>query len=104
MFGIANRLALIVPAALALATIATSMSPAVSSAAQCGEGTIYDAPSNTCVVAAAQAPQAMAPPQAPPPAAPPPPPPPPPAWSAPRPRVWVSICAPIRFISICTGV
>lgn len=95
MFGIANRLALIVPAAGALAAIATSVSPAIARAAECGEGTFYDAPSNTCVVAAAQAPpQAMPPP---------PPPPPPPAWSGPRPRVWVSICAPIRFISICTG-
>lgn len=93
MFGIANRLALIVPAVGALAVIASSISPAVSKAAQCGEGTVYDAPSNTCVVAAAQTP----PPQA------PPPPPPPPAWSGPRPHVWVSICAPIRFISICTG-
>lgn len=94
MFGIANRLALIVPAAFALAVITTSVSPAVSRAAQCGEGTIYDAPSNTCIVAAPAPPQALPPP---------PPPPPPPAWSAPAPRVWVSICAPIRFISICTG-
>ncbi|WAC93714.1 hypothetical protein [Mycobacterium sp. Aquia_213] len=93
MFGIANRLAPVVPAALALAVVATTLSPAVSRAAQCGEGTRYDAPSNTCVVAAQAAPQALPPPQAPP----PPPPPPPP------PHVWVSICAPIRFISICTG-
>lgn len=95
MFGIANRLALILPAAFALAVTATAMSPAISRAAQCGEGTVYDAPTNTCVVAA------QGPPPAPPAA--PPPPPPPPAWSGPRPHVWVSICAPIRFISICTG-
>lgn len=94
MFGIANRLALIVPAAGALAVVATSVSPAIGRAAECGEGTLYDASSNSCVVAA----------QAPPQAVPPPPPPPPPAWSGPQPRVWVSICAPIRFISICTGV
>jgi hypothetical protein len=94
MFGIANRLALIVPAAFALAVIAASMSPAVSHAAQCGEGTQYDAPSNMCVVAAqAPAPQAL-----------PPPAPPPPAWNGPRPNVWVGICAPIRIVSICAGI
>jgi hypothetical protein len=70
-----------------------SMSHAVSNAAQCGEGTTYDAPSNMCVVAA----------QAPPPQAPPAPPP-PPLPTPPAPHVWVSICAPIRIVSICTGV
>ncbi|SOX54486.1 hypothetical protein MAAFP003_3162 [Mycobacterium ahvazicum] len=54
MFGIANRLALTLPPAFALAVAATAMSPAISRAAQCGEGTVYDAPTNTCVVAAAQ--------------------------------------------------
>ncbi|SPM42295.1 hypothetical protein BN1232_03337 [Mycobacterium numidiamassiliense] len=89
MFGIANRLALIVPAAFALAVVATSMWPAVSNAAQCGEGTQYDAPSNMCVVAAqAPPPQAL----------------PPPAPNGPRPNVWVGICAPIRIVSICAGI
>ena len=90
MLAVAKRSVLVVTAAFALATA----SQAVSTAAQCGEGTTYDAPSNMCVVAAQVAP--LPPPQA----LPPPPPPPPP----PAPHVWVSICAPIRIVSICTGV
>ena len=94
MLAIAGRLAVIVPAAFALGAVAITVSQAVSKAAQCGEGTTYDAPSNMCVVAAQVAP----PPALPPPQGPPPPPPPP------APHVWVSICAPIRIVSICTGV
>ncbi len=94
MIAIANRLALIVAAVLLLVAIATSMSPAVSKAAECGEGTVYDAPSDTCVVVA----------QPPPPPALPPPPPPPPVWYGPSPYVSVSICAPLRFVHICAGI
>ncbi len=93
MIGIATHLARIVPVGLAPLVIAASVSPAVSKAAECGEGTVYDAPSNTCVVVA----------QPPPPEAPPPPPP-PPAWNGPRPHVSVGICAPLRFIRICAGI
>lgn len=94
----ANHFALIGPAVIGLAIATTSLSPAVSRAAECGAGTVYDAPSNTCVVLAQAAPP---PPEAPPP---PPPPPPPPAWNGPQPHVWVSVCAPIPFVNICAGI
>ncbi len=93
MIGTANRLALIV-VALAPLVLAISMSPAVSKAAECGEGTVYDAPSDTCLVVA----------QSPTPPAPQPPLPPPPAWNGPRPYVSVGICAPIPFVRICAGI
>ena len=84
-----------VPAALlALAGVAVIF-PAMSTAAGCGPGTIYDAPSDSCVVAAEPAP---------PPPLPPPPPPPPPVWNGPQPWVSASICAPIPFVSLCVGV
>lgn len=98
MLSLANRLALVVPAVAAPLVIATFVSPAVSRATQCGGGTVYDAPSDTCVVdAAAPAPQAPAP------AAPAPP----PAWGGyygPTPWVSVSICAPMPIINICVGI
>ncbi|GAA4544459.1 hypothetical protein GCM10023161_31190 [Mycobacterium paraffinicum] len=102
----ANRLALIGPAVLGLAVTTTSLLPAVSRAAECGEGTVYDAPSDTCVVLA-QATQPVAPPPAAPPPPPPPAAPPPPAWGGyygPRPYVSASICAPIPIIRICAGI
>ena len=87
-----KRTAAVVPAAvMALAGVAVIF-PAVSSAAGCGPGTIYDAPSDSCVVAAEPAPP------------PPPPPPPPPVWNGPQPWVSASICAPIPFVSLCVGV
>ena len=91
MIGTANRLALIVAGALAPLALAISMSPAVSQAAECGEGTVYDAPSDTCLVVA-QSPT------------PPAPQPPLPAWNGPRPYVSVGICAPIPFVRICAGI
>ena len=117
MLSPANCLALVVQVVIAPLAIATVVSPAVSTAAECGDGTIYDAPSNTCVVLA----QALPPPPPPaapppPPAAPPPPPdvppPPPPApppapapggYWGPRPYVSIGICAPIPFVHICAG-
>jgi hypothetical protein len=81
-----------VAAIVATLTSAAMVSPAASRAAECGPGTVYDAGSNTCVVA-----------EAPPPALPPPPPPPPP-YTGPVPWVGVSICAPIPFVSICAGI
>ena len=87
-----KRTAAVVPAAvMALAGVAVIF-PAVSSAAGCGPGTVYDAPSDSCVVAAEPAPP------------PPPPPPPPPVWNGPQPWVSASICAPIPFVSLCVGV
>lgn len=63
--------------------------PATGQAAECGPGTIYDPMTNLCVL----------------PPAPPPPPPPPPAWSGdPTPGFSIGICAPIPFVSICTGI
>lgn len=91
-----NRLALIAPAVFGPLAIVTAVSPAVSRAAECGEGTVYDAPSDTCVVLA----QALPPPDS-------PPPPPSPAWGGyygPRPYVSVSVCAPIPIINICAGI
>lgn len=102
MRSMANRLVIVGPAVITLAVTTASLSPPVSRAAECGQGTVYDAPTNTCVVLA-QAPQPVAPPppEAPPP---PPPPPPPPAWGGPRPHVWVNVCAPIPFVSVCAGI
>ena len=86
--GRVNQVAVIVSAALAALAGAAVISPAVGRAAECGPGTYYDGPSNTCVVAAE----------------PPPPPPPPPAWNGPTPYVSASICAPIPFVSLCVGI
>lgn len=81
-------------AALALVLAGAGMaiaSPPVSRAAQCGPGTFYDAPSDTCLVAAAPAPPPL-----------PPPPPPPP--NVPTPAVSASICAPIPLVALCVGI
>jgi hypothetical protein len=64
--------------------IAALVSPAISRAAECGAGTVFDAASNTCIVAEA--------------------PPPPPPWNGPTPYVSVSICAPIPFVALCAGI
>ncbi|BBZ35675.1 hypothetical protein MCNF_42800 [Mycolicibacterium confluentis] len=69
----------------------TLIAPATSSAAECGPGTVYDAPTNSCVAA--------------PPPPPPPPAPPPPAWNGDiTPYFSVGICAPIPFVSLCAGI
>ena len=62
MVGIIHRLAIIGAAALAPLAFVTVVSPGVSNATECGWGTVFDPPSNTCVAA-------------------PLPPPPPPAWN-----------------------
>lgn len=64
--------------------------PAMGYAAECGPGTVYDAPSNMCVVAPAPAVWD----------APAPPPPPPAAPGLPP----VSICPPIPFVAVCFPV
>lgn len=88
MLYTARRLATVGAAALAPFAFATIVTPGVSSAVECGWGTVFDPPSNTCVAAPA-----------------PPPPPPPPAWNGDiTPYFSVGICAPIPFVSICTGI
>jgi len=62
MAGIIHRLAIIGASALAPLAFVTLVSPGVSNATECGWGTVFDPPSNTCVAA-------------------PLPPPPPPAWN-----------------------
>ena len=63
--------------------------PAAGHAAECGPGIILDPVANMCVVAA------------PPPFSPPPP----PAWNGdPTPGFSVGVCAPIPFVSLCTGI
>jgi len=73
-------------AALIALTGAALAGPAVSTAAECGPGTVYDPATNQCVVAPPAAPAAWN--------APPPPPPLPP----------VSICPPIPFVAVCFPV
>ena len=84
-----KRTLAVVPAALVVLSGTAVISPAVSTAVGCGPGTVYDPPSDSCVVAAEPAP---------------PPPPPPPVWNGPQPWVSASICAPIPFVSLCVGV
>jgi len=72
----------------ALASLAV-VAPGRANAVECGWGTVYDVPSNSCVAA---------PP-------PPPPPPPPPAWNGDiTPYFSVGICAPIPFVALCAGI
>lgn len=88
------------PAALAAIASPVLIAPAVAGAAQCGPGTFYDAPSDTCLVAVVEPAAAPLPPPAPPPPAPLPPPAPPP----PTPYVTASICAPIPIFNLCVGI
>lgn len=94
-----HRFAFDVATIVAMLVSMAMVSPAVSRAAECGAGTVYDPGSNTCVVAEAP-PPALSPP---PPELPPPPPPPPP-YNGPVPWVGVSICAPIPFVALCAGI
>jgi hypothetical protein len=85
-----RRLGLIGAAVFAPLAYVTVVSPGVSTAIECGYGTVFDPPSNTCVAA---------------PAPPPPPPPPPPAWNGDiTPYFSVGICAPVPFVSVCAGI
>ena len=89
MAAIMLRLAVVGVTALAPLAFVTLASPGVGGATECGQGTVFDPPSNTCVAAAL----------------PPPPPPPPPAWNGgPTPYFSVGICAPIPFVSLCAGI
>ena len=89
MLSTIHRAVAVGVAALGTLAFATVVTPGVSGAVECGWGTVFDPPSNTCVAAPA----------------PPPPPPPPPAWNGDiTPYFSVGICAPIPFVSICTGI
>jgi hypothetical protein len=94
MVGIIHRLAIIGAAALAPLAFVTVVSPGVSNAIECGWGTVFDPPSNTCVAAPLPPP--------------PPPPPPPPAWNGDiTPGFGVSFCwpIPVPFVpAVCTGI
>jgi hypothetical protein len=82
-----RRLAILGAVALVPLAYVTVISPGVSSATECGQGTVFDPPSNTCVAAWA------------------PPPPPPPPWNGdPTPGFSIGICAPIPFVALCTGI
>ncbi|CDP89664.1 MULTISPECIES: hypothetical protein [Mycolicibacterium] len=84
-----HRLTTIVMAAVATLAVVTAVSPARGAAAECGPGTVFDPPTNSCVAAPL----------------PPPPPPPPPAWNGDiTPYFSVGICAPIPFVALCTGI
>jgi hypothetical protein len=88
MVGTIRGLAIAGAAFLSVASV-TVVVPGVSHAAECGVGTVFDPPTNTCVAAPL----------------PPPPPPPPPPWNGdPTPYFSVGICAPIPFVSLCTGI
>jgi hypothetical protein len=92
MVGRIHRLAIIGAAALAPLAFVTVISPGVSNAIECGWGTVFDPPSNTCVAAPL----------------PPPPPPPPPAWNGDiTPGFGVGVCVPIPVPfapSVCAGI
>ncbi|WP_082695743.1 hypothetical protein [Mycobacterium sp. IS-1742] len=94
MNGKVRRRAVFGLAAIAPFASMALISPAVGNATECGLGTFYDAPSNTCV--------AIPPPPA------PLPPPPPPAWNGDiTPYFSVGACVPIPipFVpSICAGI
>lgn len=87
MKAIVRRVVAVGPAALATFAAAAGLAPAVSGAAECGPGTVYDAPSNMCVAAPA-----------------------PPGWDAgPPPPASpslppISICPPIPFVPVCFPV
>ena len=81
--------AAILRAAAAVTLAGTALAaPAVGNAAECGPGTVYDAPTNMCVLPPAAPAQWNAPPV-------PPAPPPPPALPP------ISICPPIPFVPVC---
>ena len=91
MVGVVNRLAITVAATVAPLAFVTLVSPGMSSAAECGQGTVYDPAMDTCV---AEQPA-------------PPPPPPPPAWNGDvTPGFSVGVCVPIPVPfapSVCFG-
>jgi hypothetical protein len=88
MGSIFNRLTVAGVAVFLPVAFATVVGPAVGHAAECGFGTVFDPPTNSCVAAPL-----------------PPPPPPPPAWNGDiTPYFSVGICAPVPFVSLCAGI
>lgn len=83
-----RHLAIAGTAAVAPFAFVTVVSAGPAGAAECGVGTVFDPPTNTCVAAPLA-----------------PPPPPPPAWNGdPTPGFSIGICAPIPFVALCTGI
>jgi hypothetical protein len=76
-----RRKAFIAATGLTALSLAGVVSPGISSATECGPGTVYEAATDRCV------------------GLPPPPPP-----GDPTPGFSVGICAPIPFVSLCTGI
>jgi hypothetical protein len=88
MMSTIHRWAIVGASAFAAFAFMSAINPGVSSAIECGYGTVFDPPSNTCVAAPAPAP-----------------PPPAPAWNGDiTPYFSVGICAPIPFVSVCAGI
>ena len=89
--GIIHRSAIVSAAVFAPLVFVTAFSAGVSNAVECGWGTVFDPPTNTCVAAPL-----------------PPPPPPPPAWNGDiTPGFGVGFCVPIPvpFVpSVCAGI
>ena len=88
--GIIHRSAIVSAAVFAPLVFVTAFTAGVSNSVECGWGTVFDPPTNTCV------------------AAPLPPPPPPPAWNGDiTPGFGVGFCVPIPvpFVpSVCAGI
>ena len=92
MVGTLRHLTIVAATAVMPFAFATMVSTGVAVAAECGPGTVFDPPTNTCVVAPAGPAPAPAPP-------------PPPPWSGdPTPGFSIGICAPIPFVALCTGI
>lgn len=87
MSASAQRAVVTVSVACAALAGSAMLAPAIGSAAECGPGTVFDAPTNMCVVAPAAPAEWNAPPPPPPPQLPP-----------------VSICPPIPFVAVCFPV
>jgi hypothetical protein len=94
MAGMICRSAIVAAAVFAPLAFVTVLSAGASNAAECGWGTVFDPPTNSCVAAPAPPP--------------PPPPPPPPAWNGDiTPGFGVGVCVPIPvpFVpSVCAGI
>ena len=89
MRGMISRLAVVAAATLAPLAFVTLVSPGTSKATECGDGTAYDADSDTCFGVAPE---------------PPPPPPPLPAWDGDwTPGFSISACVPNPFLALCSN-
>ena len=80
-----RRKAFIAAIGFAALSLMGVVSPGIGNATECGPGTVYEPATDRCV------------------GLPPPPPPPPPPGDL-TPGFSVGICAPIPFVSLCTGI